>query len=171
MKENIIESGLLKDFTIKCLMNENEENVLAYWEQAKDIEEFKHLVLADKSLMYSQGYAMLSKETENHWYRVRQMFGDNCFKTESDMGGVKVMSRNRELSVIIPNGLGDGTTRCAIFDNRDEFNSDMMKYSGTMLQGKFDIAYYDCGETAGKSLDGKYQVYYYEGLVAFVKCD
>ena len=49
-------------------------------------------------------------ELMNRWYQVRGMIKD-VIKTESDVGGVKLMSMDKSCSVILCNGFGDGTTR------------------------------------------------------------
>ena len=95
------------------------------------------------------------------------MFGDKCFKTYSDAGGVKVGSDT--FSVLVPNGRGDRTTRVAVFEDESEFNADLMMYSGTSLHGDFVIYDYDCGNNPVTQLSGNYFVYYYDDLVAFVR--
>ena len=171
MKEKI-ESSALKIHTIRCLLNEefkaykgSKEIVIDYWEKANTLDEFKNLVLSDSRLKNNQGYAELSKESEGHWYRVREMFGEKCFKTESDGGSVKVGNENFTIS--IGNGHGDGTTRIAIFTKDDFFNEDMMNFSGIKLEGNFNIYDYDFGNDVVMILKGTYYVYYYDGLVAF----
>lgn len=173
MKEKI-ENSTLKMHTIRCLLNEeakaykgSRQIILDYWEKADTLDEFKELVFSDERLKNNQGYAELSRESDKHWYRVRQMFGDRCFKTDSDVGSVKIGTKNFKIN--ISNGYGDGVTRVAIFNKGDFFNSSMMNFSGTSLHGEFDIYSYDCGEEVLKSLEGDYSVYYYEGLVAFVE--
>lgn len=173
MKENIEKSNL-KLHTVRCLLNEefkaykgSKDIILSYWEKADTLDEFRSLVLTDERLMNNQGYAELSKESDNHWYRVRKMFGDKCFKTSSDAGSVKIGTENFTLN--ISNGYGDGTTRVAVFPKGELFNNDMMNFNGTALHGEFNIYSYDCGTEIEKTLNGDYFVYVYEGLVAFVE--
>lgn len=174
MKIKMEETKGLKNFTVRCLMNEEVKSyegskriIAEYWEKAKDIEEFKKFVLDDERLKFNQGYAELSKESDNHWYRVRQMFGDRCFKTYADGGSVKI--GNDSFSLNISNGYGDGTVRVSIFTKEDRFNENMMNYTGTALHGEFNIYEYDCGDTIAKTMNGDYFVYIFEGLVAFVE--
>lgn len=104
--------------------------------------------------------------TNDTWYAIRALFGDRCFKTESDAGGVKV--GNDSFSVRIPNGFGDGITRCAVFEAQNETVTELMEYF-TTIDGTFNIYDYDCGTKAARTLTGRYAVYFYDGLVAFVK--
>ena len=142
--------------------------VLKHWDEANSIDEFKKSILADDSLSHCQGYAILSREDmQEHWYRIRRMFGDKCFKTDSDAGGVRV--GNEEFNLVIPNGHGDGTTRVAVFRKGDKFNLNMMNYYN-VLHGKFNIYDYDCScDRIIETLEGDFSTYYYEGLVAFVE--
>lgn len=159
----------LKEFTIRCLTNPwGEADIISeHWRAAADLDAFKAAVFADDCLKTTQAYAELSKETEGHWYRVRKMFGDKCFKTISDVGSVKV--GNESFSLCVNNGRGDGITRVAVFAKGDDFNQHMMHYSCVTVSGKCHIYDYDCGNTPAAELDGNYFVYYYEGLVAFVE--
>lgn len=169
-----IEESTLKVHTIRCLLNEefkaykgSRQIILDYWERAGTLDEFKEFVLSDERLKNNQGYAELSKESDNHWYRVKQMFGKSCFKTDSDAGSVKIGIGNFTINIL--NGYGDGVTEVAIFNKGDYFNDSMMNSRGIVLHGKFDIYSYDCGKEISKTVEGDYSVYYYEGLVAFVE--
>lgn len=169
MKEKIENSGL-KEFTVKCLTNhwdEKTEIIKAYWDAADDLEAFKAAVFSDDRLKATQAYAELSKEDDGHWYRVREMFGGKCFKTFSDAGGIKVGCD--AFSMTIGNGIGDGTTRVAVFTKDDAFNANMMRYSGISVNGKFSVYDYDCGDTPIIELNGNFFVYTYDGLVAFAE--
>ena len=173
MKTKIEECTELKPFTVRCMNNEvsvkEHQLFLEHWEQAESISEFKRLVFSDHDLATSQGYAELSKESEGHWYRIREMFGNRTFKIESDAGSVKVTSADGTFSILVPNGYGDCTTRCAVFTKGEPFNSNMMKFTGIELNGNMNIMNCDCCDGFGiaKKLSGRYGVYYYEGLVAF----
>lgn len=163
-------------FAAQCCTNEyggNKPDLFQeHWEQAKDIDDFYARVVADPALKMTQGYAEISKLTPKHWYRCREMFGDRCFKTDADAGAVKITSEDGTFSVGVPNGKGDGTVRCAIFDNADDLNAHMLNYTGISLHGSFLIQSYDCETDTDDytaKLAGDYLVYSYEGLVAFVK--
>lgn len=172
MTERLEISGL-KEFTIQCLTNRwtdggtTADIIKEHWKNAENLDAFKAAVFEDSRLKTTQAYAELSKEDADHWYRVREMFGARCIKTTSDAGGVKV--GNEIFAANIENGIGDGTTRLAVFAKGDEFNENMMRYSGITLKGKFSIYDYDCGGVAIEELDGNYAVYNYDGLVAFVE--
>jgi hypothetical protein len=170
----------LKEFTIRCLKNaeykapqDAPEIVHQHWNDSKDLSDFTARVLSDSRLKITQGYAELSKEVSGHWERVRRMLGDDrVFKTMSDVGAVRVVSKDHSVSMLIPNSHGDGITRCAIISKNDsnDFNRDMMKFSGISIEGEFEITNSDCGEiTPVRSLNGTYFVYVYDGLVAFVE--
>lgn len=119
------------------------------------------------------------KDRGNHWYRVRDLFGDRCFKTASDVGSLLV--GNEEFQALIPNGYGDGITRVAVFNKGDSDYSvasrimcDMMSsHRGPYLHGKFNIYPYDCCDPTVdepcKTLEGRYFTYYYDGLIAFIE--
>ena len=175
MKYKIEEEKGLKEFTIRCLLNEeikayegSVEIILEYWKQADSLGQFKKMVLEDERLKLNQGYAELSKETPGHTRRIKEIFGDKCFTTISDVGSVKVM--NEHFAVLFSNNRGDGDTKCAIFSKKDQFNKDMMNLSDIFIEGEMYIADHDCGNEAIAKLSGKYFVYTYNGYVAFVEC-
>ena len=167
----------------QCLWNKSFpeccEKAEQYLKESANSEEFIDKFLADKSLSIYQAYAEISRKCrpETHWYKIREIFGERTFKTDADAGAVKVGNDN--FSVLIPNGIGDGTVRVAVF-NKDEndviFNPNMMNYIGSVTGKDFYIYDYDCGNTPATTTDGKvvklngsYFVYNYEGLVALVQ--
>ena len=109
------------------------------------------------------------KMREEKWYKIRENFGNRCFKTDSGVGSVK--AGNDDFSILIPNGYGDGVTRVAVFENEDDFIAEnLMSFTGIILAGKCNIYKYDCDCCdVAKELNGKYLIYAYDGLVAFVK--
>lgn len=145
------------------------DEIMEHLRNAIDTEDFINKILGDSELTTTQAYAEVSKKLrpDSHWYRVREMFGDNVIKTSSDAGSVKVGVDN--MSVLVPNGYGDGISRVAIFDDSKAFNDSMMSYF-TTIKGENMIIYdYDCGDVAATTISGRYGIYYYSGLVAFVK--
>ena len=172
--KDLMESNEIGVFAKKCLLNssfpEKVERVKMHWGKAKSVEEFKELVFADHELKLTQGYAELSKESEGHWYRVREMFGDRQFKTDSDCGGVLI--GNEDYLILVSNGCGDGVTRVAVFEEKD-FNSDMMRLNPTSFKVATEMYVYgyDCSTSRiVKTLDpGSYWTYYWNGFVAIVK--
>ena len=100
--------------------------------------------------------------------RLKRMFGERGFVTDSDRGGIRVF--NESFSVVVPNGKGNGTTYCAMFGQK-EFNSELMEFSGITLEGKMSISDHDCEKRSRFDLNGSYSVYYSCGFIAFVKVD
>lgn len=158
-------------FIRECIFNnwvKGYNEIMEHLRNAVDTEDFIDKILGDPELATTQAYAEVSKKLrpDSHWYRVRAMLG-NVIKTSSDAGSVKIGVNN--MSVLVPNGYGDGITRVGIIENAREFNDDMMTYF-TTIQGKNMIIYdYDCGDVAATTISGRYEIYYYSGLVAFVK--
>lgn len=142
-----------------------------YWKESADLEEYYSRIFDDESLKMSQLYAKASKKSKDgrHWYRVREMAGkSSIYKTESDVGSVKVKIGNS--SILISNGYGDGTTRVVIVPNSLDFNDLMLMHGSYItLDGEFSICSYDCGEHTIVDLKGRYRVYSYDGFVFFVK--
>ena len=159
-------------FVKGCIFNnwvKGYDEIMQHLRDAADTEDFINKILGDPELATTQAYAEVSKKLrpDSHWYRVREMFGDNVIKTSSDAGSVKIGVDN--MSILVPNGYGDGISRVAIFDDSKAFNDSMMSYF-TTIKGENVIIYdYDCGDVAATTISGKYHIYYYSGLVAFVK--
>lgn len=169
MNGKIEDSGIDR-FVLRCLLDSYnpaiKQKTIELWKKAASEMEFVEFVLNCKELKMSQGYAVLSRMNEGHWYRVREMLGNNVHKTYSDAGSIKV--GNELGNILISTNGGDGKSRVAVISEKD-FNSNMMDYCGIMLEGKYNIYSYDCGNEPIIILDGKYQVFNYEGIVAFVE--
>lgn len=135
---------------------------------SNNVEELIDNILFEEYFFKHQIYAVLLKhERPNRlWKAIRTMFGERCFKTESDIGGLKV--GNDDFSIIVPNGRGDQTTRVAVFENRKDFNDSLMLF-WTDVQGTFNIYSYDCGSVPVITLSGRYAIYYHDGFIAFEK--
>ena len=170
LKFNIAQSEAA--FIKECIFNnwvKGYDEIMQHLRDAVDTEDFINKILGDPDLATTQAYAEVSKKLrpDSHWYRVREMFGDNVIKTSSDAGSVKIGVDN--MSILVPNGYGDGISRVAIFDNSETFNDSMMSYF-TTIKGENMIVYdYDCGDVAATTISGRYNIYYYSGLVALVK--
>lgn len=159
-------------FVKECIFNNWVKGygaIMEHLHNAVDTEDFINKILGDPELATTQAYAEVSKKLrpDSHWYRVREMFGDNVIKTSSDAGSVKIGVAN--MSILVPNGYGDGITRVAIFDGSKAFNNSMMSYFSTIKGENMIIYDYDCGDVAATTISGRYNIYYYSGLVAFVK--
>ena len=162
-RSEFLETKEITQFCKGCLDNEFQPEYLTIqelWEKASDINEFKKFVKENKEVRLSQGAAELLKDD---WNYLRSMLSDKMFKTDSEAGSVKIGNEN--FSILIPNGMGDGTTRVDIL-NSDEFNRSAFYYF-TIISGKFNIYSYDCGEEIEKEMNGKFQVYYKDGIVIF----
>lgn len=184
---DVLKENMSKDCRIyylaSCILDCDEYSNL--YESCSNYDEFEKRVLNEEcclNVIYSY-ISLYGKDRRNHWYRIRELFGDRCFKTASDVGSLLV--GNEEFQVLIPNGYGDGTTRVAVFNKADsDFDvasdydvaygimPDMMD-SGPYLHGKFNIYPYDCSDPTVdepcKTLEGRYFTYYYDGLIAFVE--
>lgn len=166
-------------FLRTCVLNpwfDNEDEREKYLNTIDEIldssdntDEFIEKFLEHDEFKMMQGYQeVIKRERPNRiWKFIRENFGDKCFKTESDAGGVLVYCDDME--IIIPNGRGDGTTRIAVFENGEEFYSSILMKYFSGIRGKFSISYYDCRKNPAIELDGDYSAYYFDGLVVFVK--
>ena len=178
---DVLKENMSKDCRIyylaSCILDCDEYSNL--YESCSNYDEFEKRVLNEEcclNVIYSY-ISLYGKDRRNHWYRIRELFGDRCFKTASDVGSL--LAGNEEFQVLIPNGYGDGITRVAVFNKADSDYSDtyrimcdMMK-NGPILHGKFNIYPHDCSnptvDEPCKTLEGRYFTYYYDGLIAFVE--
>lgn len=113
-------------------------------------------------------------EQKSLWYEIRAAIGDNVIKTESDIGSVLV--GNKDMTMTISNGYGDGTTRIGVFEKENEITNKMRFVC--QVNGTFNVYDYDCYQSAEQlnsprniatTLSGHYYVYCYEGIVVFEK--
>mgnify|MGYP000448732176 CR=1 FL=1 len=177
---DVLKANLKKGCNIHYLGGciEDSESCSKIYEECMSYCEFEKRILnmeGDSIIVYGL-ISMYGKDSDYHWYRIRELFGDRCFKTYSDVGSLLV--GNESFQVLIPNGMGDGTTRVAVFKKDDDVPCgliDLMMDSkhGPTLRGKFNIYSYDCDkpevDEPCKTLEGRYLVYYYDGFVAFVE--
>lgn len=185
--DDVLKQNVSKDCCVRLLAARilHCDDYSKLYESCRNYDEFEKRVLNKECPLngiYS-AISMYGKDRKNHWYRIRELFGDRCFKTASDVGSLLV--GNEEFQVLIPNGYGDGTTRVAVFNKTDsdfDVNSDYdvafrimpdMMDSGPCLYGEFNIYPYDCCnptvDEPCKTLEGRYWTYYYDGLIAFVE--
>lgn len=161
-----------KSFFKDCFLNDLKLHEIIelekMYKKAKSLDELKNIVILseEERVKKSQCYAVASKELPGHWKRIRSMIGNKCKKTISDVGGLKI--GNSEFSIIIPNGLGDGTTRYAIYEAYEGFNEQMLAFS-TSVQGEIDIYNYDCGDEIVDHISGRYGIYSGNGFIIFQK--
>lgn len=164
------------DFTKSAVENEiceygiRKKEIRAMIRKAADTEDFidKFLACEEFIKMPLQEVIIKYERPERIWKFNRSVLGEDCFKTSSDMGGVKV--GNDKFSVIIPNGRGDGTTRVAV---KSKAAQEAKSYTHhcfnffTSLEGEFNIYTYDCGNEVETTVNGRYGVFYYDGMVLF----
>lgn len=181
--DDVLKQNMSKDCSIhylgSCILDCDDYAKL--YESCSNYDEFEKKVLNEEcclNVIYSY-ISLYGKDRRNHWYRIRELFGDRCFKTASDVGSLLV--GNEEFQVLIPNGYSDGITRVAVFnkgtsdyDVASRVMSDMMdSHRGPCLQGKFNIYPYDCCDPTVaepcKTLEGEYFTSYYDGLIAFIE--
>lgn len=185
--DDVLKQNVSKDCCVRLLAARilHCDDYSKLYESCRNYDEFEKRVL-NKECPLNGIYSAISKygkDRKNHWYRIRELFGDRCFKTASYVGSLLV--GNEEFQVRIPNAHGDGTTRVAVFNKADsdfDVNSDYdvafrimpdMMDSGPYLYGEFNIYPYDCSDPTVdepcKTLEGRYWTYYYDGLIAFVE--
>lgn len=143
----------------------NDAQCLLHWQKASSYYEFIELVKNDESLKCEKVTADLFK---GNWYFLRHQLGEKSIKTESDAGALRIGVDGLEL--IIPNGYGDGYTRCAVFESEDMVNTWAFTYLFAIKGENIKIYEYDCGGSEiVKEFSGKYWVYANDGFVIFVQ--
>lgn len=147
----------------KQSLKENAQCLL-HWQKANSYYEFMELVENDESLKCEKVTATLFK---GNWYFLRHQLGSNSIKTESDAGALRIGVDG--LDINIPNGHGDGYTRCAVFESEDLVNTWAFTYIFDIKGKNIKIYEYDCGgNEVVKEFSGKYSVYANDGFVIFV---
>lgn len=180
----MLEKDLKIDKFVKSCMNntysngakENNEWYVKCLEKAKDTEDFLQYYFStyDKKIVCCQAYGELLKGSTHYAgfdMHVKSILynANKIFLTCSDIGSLKI--GNEQCSFYIRNGYGDGEMYGFIFDKDNEYISAIdhfMEYS-SLVDGKFDIYDYDCGDDVLCSIEGKYMIYYFNGNVAFVE--
>lgn len=84
-------------------------------------------------------------------------------ETLSDVGSLKL--GNDELTILIPNGYGDGITTVVITTKNIHVP---MKYF-TKIEGEFVIYEYDCGTDVECIVSGEFNIYCEDSIVVFNK--
>lgn len=165
-REEFANTNEISSFCKECLGNELQGKAIyqQLWKEAKNVEDFKVLVRHSFEVKFFQGTAVLLDGDKDY---LSSILGDKCFRTTSDAGGVKIGNEN--FSIVIPNNLGDGLTRIAIL-NEKENNSSAFNFMGA-IQGRFNIYNYDCGDKVIKTLQGRYLVYSKNGFVVLERCE
>ena len=141
------------------------EIIKEYWLNAKTITEFKELVKNDLRLENNQGYWELFKEDTRLVINYLNKKEHERIETYSDIGSLKV--GNKDFTICIPNGMGDGTNYVYIIN--EDVKIPCLKFITTMSGENFEIYDYDCGNNVIKRLSGRYAIYNYNGIFAIVK--
>lgn len=154
--------------------NTNQEAVDRIAAESCSTEEFieRYLAEGDRNEQFYQ-ILMVYERPERAWKYVREIFGDRQFKTVSDIGGVLI--GNPQFSVLIKNGRGDGTTRVAIFESKDDFLplENIMRYQTSFSGNEIGIYGYDYDDPAEidpvEKISGSFTAYSYDGFVALIR--
>lgn len=165
-----------REVIMDVLQNKTVEEIADYFEiSAEKASEMKaHNERNYWEISYKDLIGLMHWGESNNWMTIRKRFGDACFKTFSDRGGVLV--GNDTFQTLVRNGRGDGITRVAVLSPKDwddwkKWNQ-LMEESDVYLDGKFHIYQYDCStETSIRELNGRYMTYYYDGLVLFLELE
>lgn len=165
-----------REVVMEVLKNKSIEEIANYFDisieeatKMKAHNERNYWEISYKDLIFLMHWA-----EEDNWMKIRKLFGEKCFKTFSDRGGVLVGNDN--FQTLIRNGRGDGITRVAVlpltkFDDY-RFWSNLMVDTEILLDGQFNIYFDDCSiNEVCRTLNGKYTVYYYDGLVLFLEIE
>ncbi|CAI3511056.1 hypothetical protein CIRMBP1315_02279 [Enterococcus cecorum] len=165
-----------REVVMEVLKNKSIEEIANYFDisieeatKMKSLNERNYWEISYKDLIFLMHWA-----EEDNWMKIRNLFGEKCFKTFSDRGGVLVGNDN--FQTLIRNGRGDGITRVAVlpltkFDDY-RFWSNLMVDTEILLDGQFNIYFDDCSTNeVCRTLNGKYTVYYYDGLVLFLEIE
>lgn len=91
---DVLKENMSKDCRIyylaSCILDCDEYSNL--YESCSNYDEFEKRVLNEEcclNVIYSY-ISLYGKDRRNHWYRIRELFGDHCFKTASDVGSLLV---------------------------------------------------------------------------------
>ena len=168
----------IKDYPAIVKIIEESEDIVEVgkklFEQRYDIITTLPPFMNEKPIARTQFFAIAIFHT-NDWdfipYVIETMAKDNgceILETDSDVGSTKI--GNDDFSVQINNCMGDGITK-NIIDTNNTFDCKSFFDYFTVINGKFNIYDYDCGESVAKTLNGEYFVYSGFGYVLFSKED
>jgi|GEM_PF-956631 len=170
MKNNEVlkDAPQIKDFTKRYMLDpatgKFKPAFEELWNQANTLSEFMELTQNDPRTSLERATAFLFREhplTDALWKFQRSQLGEKSFHTISDAGSLKI--GNDSFSILIPNGYGDGTMRCAILES-GEFNRDAFEFF-TSIEGTLNIYGYDCGDDVVKTITGRFGIYHGNGFV------
>lgn len=109
--DDVLKQNVSKDCCVRLLAARilHCDDYSKLYESCRNYDEFEKRVLNKECPLngiYS-AISMYGKDRKNHWYRIRELFGNRCFKTASYVGSLLV--GNEEFQVRIPNGHGEIT--------------------------------------------------------------
>lgn len=164
-------ADIINALTDATELNDNITTIHQYWRIANTDEEFCQLLLSNQSLVKYSCYALVSKTTTQHEYRIRKLIGNNNITIHTVDGNILI--GNSDFNVTVPNGFGSGNTVIAILDNGAIFNEYMVTSLRISINGTFYV--YDCNKDVlpVRKLNGTYYIYNYcgteNGYVIFIK--
>ena len=94
----------------------------------------------------------------------KNLFGKNYMITESDGASIKFGDDDSNFAFYLYNGSGDGENRIAVI-SEEELQLERTDMTALdfgligVLEGKFGVYQYDCGNEILKTLQGKFNVY------------
>ena len=102
---DVLKENMSKDCRIyylaSCILDCDEYSNL--YESCSNYDEFEKRVLNEEcclNVIYSY-ISLYGKDRRNHWYRIRELFGDRCFKTASDVGSLLVGNEEFQMDMVM----------------------------------------------------------------------
>jgi len=135
------------------------------WKRAKDLKDFRKLIIEDKEARLLQFTGEWLKDDKEF---LQTFVSDDAIDTISDAGGLKIGTNG--FNVIAPNGSGDGSTVVSFLE-KDSFNSSAFNFWTSISGDEINLYSYDCGNEIAKTVNGRYGVYFKDGLIVFEKWD
>lgn len=135
-------------------------------------EEFAEMIFHFNKLKCTHLYAEVSKASRGHWYRVREMFGEDCHKSVNNRMGLLLESADKTNEVSIELKCENENIRHGVIPV-GRFNKYMMENTGVIVRGSYNAIendYYRRSDTL-YTINGAHRVYRYDGIIAFVKCN
>lgn len=155
----IIEKAKDRDTAIQELYNQR----LGIFTKLPPFTDTKSL---DKTQFFS--VMIMSADFDLRWELLNDIIknsGCEVIETDCDCASTKVGNTN--FTILINNCCGDGITT-NIIDEDGTFNDSFFEFQN-VIEGKFNIYDYDCGNTPIKKLNGRYFVYAGESFILFKK--
>lgn len=125
--DDVLKQNVSKDCSVRLLAARilHCDDYTKLYESCRNYDEFEKRVLNKErplNAIYS-AISMYGKDRKNHWYRIRELFGDRCFKTVSDAGSLLVGNRITSVLATLKKGNAGAFQRTLIHMQRTMFNS------------------------------------------------